>query len=225
MVNFNVEGLDRFGELGGEKLSEMFGTLGVLAVFFIILIAITAVILWVFGSVGLMNLGKRNKIPNSWLAFVPVGRSYLIGKLGFEVYGDKNNKNNTTFMWITLGLGAASFLLGDSNGDIDTLVKYGLLFFECWAFYNMFKNLNPKNSIVYTVFTALTGTLLGGLFLYLIKYPEENQTSEEVKETQEEKKKETKKEAPKSSFCAECGAKLNKEAKFCPECGNKVKKD
>ena len=135
MVHFNIDGLDKLGELGKGNLEGFLGTVGVLAAFFLILLAVAIIFIWVFGSIGLMNLGKKNNISNSWLAFVPIGRSYLIGKLGFEVYGDKKNQNNTTFMWITFALGAASFLLGNSNGDLDTLVNYSLLFFECWAFY------------------------------------------------------------------------------------------
>ncbi|MBR3660416.1 MAG: zinc ribbon domain-containing protein [Bacilli bacterium] len=236
MVNFNLEGLDRLGDFGEGTVGSFLATAGVLAVFFAILVGVAIILLWVFGSIGLMNLAKKKNLPHPWLAFVPIGRSYLIGKLGFEIY-DASNKNATTFMWITLALGAASFLLNNSSGDLGTLVKYGLLFFETWAFYNMFKNLKPKNAVVYTVFTALSGSLLGGLFLYLMKDEEveervaEAEVVEEKKEITEEKKEEvktetkkteSKKENNKVSFCPECGAKLSKDAKFCPECGKKI---
>lgn len=219
MINFNVEGLDQIAGLTEGTIGSFLATFGVLAAFFIILLAIVIIFLWVFGSIGLMNLAKKNNIPNPWLVFIPVGRSYIIGKLGFEVYG-KDNKNNTTFMWITLGLGAASFVLGNSSSDLHELVSYGLLFFESWAFYNMFRTLKPKNSVLYTVFTVITGTLLGGLFIYLMK-PEETKVEEE-KATAVEGKEEEKKETTKGNFCQYCGTKLAKTAKFCPECGKKV---
>ena len=226
-MNVNFEGLEGFGE---GAFGSFLATFGVLAIFVAIIISILIIGLWIFGSIGLMNLAKKNNISNAWLVFLPVGRSYIIGKLGFEAYGDKNNKNNSTFMWVTFGLGVASFLLGGSNGDLSTLIKYGLLFFECWAFYNMFKNLNEKNTIVYTVFTALTGTLLGGIFLYLMKEPIEVKEVEPVEEKKEEPKKKEKKETKKkeskkddSKFCSQCGNKLLNDSKFCPECGNKVK--
>ena len=200
MVNFNVEGLEGLRDFGDGALGGFMATFGVLAVFFIILLAIAVVFLWVFGSIGLMNLG-------------------------FETYGDKKNQYNTTFMWITFGLGAASFLLGDGKGDLHQLINYGLLFFECWALYNMFKNLKPSKAVVYTVFSALTGTLLGGLFLYLLKPEDEVKEATVVEEKKEEepKKAETKKETSKTKYCSECGTKLAADAKFCPECGKKVK--
>jgi len=250
MVNFNLQGLENLEGIEGlEKifqgdLGNAIAAFGALAVFIVIIFAILIVFCYVFGSIGLMNLAKKKNIPNPWLAFIPVGRSYIIGKLGHEIY-NSDNKNATTFMWITLGLGAASFILGNGNGDLHTLVEYGLLFFESWAFYNMFKALNPKNSIVYTVFTVLTGTLLGGIFLYLMKTTDEevveNATIIEEKHTEEkndkkeetkkeemkadskkEIKNETKKESLKNNFCQNCGSKLNKDSKFCPECGKKV---
>ena len=222
-MNINLEGLDKLGEFGNQTFGNMITSLGVLAIFCVILFAIVVVFLWVFGSIGLMNLAKKNNIPNGWLAFLPIGRSYIIAKLGFETYGDKNNQNNKTFMWITFGLGVVSFLLTDSDGDLHRIINYGLLFFECWAFYNMFKNLKQKNAIVYTVFTALTKTLLGGLFLYLLKPDEVIEEAQVVEEKKEIKMAETKEEKTKSNFCEQCGTKLTKSAKFCPECGKEIK--
>ena len=242
-MNFNLQGLDKIQGLenlegfeGLEKLLEgNFGNalaaFGALAVFIAIIFVIAVIMIWVFGSIGLMNLAKKHNIPNPWLAFFPVGRSYIIGKLGFEVY-DKENKNASTFMWITLGLGAAALVLSSSTSDLHTLVKYGLLFFETYAFYNIFKTINPKNSTLYTVLIAILGvlfggsTFLGGLILYFKKDYEtkEPETDLEVKEVEEKKepKKEPKKETSKDKFCTKCGTKLTKDAKFCPECGNKL---
>ncbi len=232
MRNFDVSGLESslqgLENIDGlDQLWSFLGAASVIVVFFIILIGIAILLAWIFSSIGLMNLAKKNNITNGWLAFFPVGRSYIIGKLGFEVY-NKENKNYNTFMWITFGLGAASFLLGSSSGDLHTLIRYGLLFFESWAFYNMFKKLAPKNAIVYTVFTALTGSLLGGVFLYFMKLDTVNANQQSVSEAsvveeKKETKKETKKEDTKTAgFCSNCGTKLAKGSKFCANCGNKV---
>ena len=229
-MKFNFEGLEKLDGFGEGVFGSFLTTFGVLAVFLIIVLTIIIVGLWIFSSLGIMNLAKKKNISNAWLVFLPIGRSYIIGKLGFEVFGDEKNKNNTTFMWITFGLGAASFLLGTSDGDLSTLIKYGLLFFECWSFYNIFKNINEKNSVIYTVFTALTASLLGGIFIYLTKDPKEiqivketNDESKEEIEKKEIKKKESKKENSKTKYCSQCGEKILENAKFCPECGSKVK--
>ena len=123
-MNINLEGLDKLGEFGNGTIGGFIASLGVLAIFCAILFAIVVIFLWVFGCIGLMNLAKKNNIPNGWLAFLPIGRGYIIAKLGFETYGDKNNQNNKTFMWITFGLGVASFLLTDSDGDLHRIINY-----------------------------------------------------------------------------------------------------
>ena len=237
MVNFNLEGFDDFAGYGGGTIEKFLQTFGVFAMFIVVIIVMGILTLWVFSSLGIMNQAKKKNIPNPWLAFIPVGRSYILGKLGFEVY-DSENTNATTFMWVTFILGAASFVLSGSNSDLKTLIYYASVFFETWAFYNIFKKENPKNAIIFTIFTALTSTLLGGLFLYLMKQESDKEFKTEVNyETKKEEPKEkveevlekenkTKKEktATKETFkyCSNCGTKLKKEAKFCPECGNKV---
>ena len=227
MINFNLEGLEGLENIDGvDRLLSFLGGASILIVFFAIILAIIIIFLWVFGSMGIMNTAKKNNIPNPWLAFVPVGRSYLIGKLGFEVYAEESKKN-ATFTWITLGLGAATLVL--DGGDLDKLTSLGLLVFESWAFYNIFKVINPKNSVIYTVITVITDTLFGGIFLYMMKDKEESIKDEEkvteatvVEEKKEEKKEVKKEEVTLNNFCKNCGNKLVKNAKYCPNCGKKV---
>ena len=231
MFNFNLEGLEnlnKFGELDKFKdFGGLIGAIGALALFFIIIICVAIIFLWVFSSIGIMNAAKKKNVSNPWLAFIPVGKSYLVGKLGFEAYV-KNDKKNPTLTWITLGLSAAVLILGDDSDGLTRLASIGLLVFESMAFYNIFKAINPKNATLYTVFTVLTDTLLGGLFLYINKTSEEKEKAniveikeEKNKEKNKEVHKEVKQEDNKNKFCENCGFKLNKNAKFCPECGKK----
>ena len=228
MVNFNIEGMDFLKDFNNLDMGGFLTTFGILAVFFAILIAIALIFLWVFGSLGIMNLAKKNNISNAWLAFLPIGRSYIIAKLGFEVYADEKKKNQN-FTWITLALAAAAFVLNNNN-DLHELVNLALLVFEVWAFYNIFKALNSKNATLYTIFTVITGTLFGGIFLYLMKTDNplpENEVKENKKEEVKQEKIESKASKEKKeevvNFCENCGFKLNKNAKFCPECGKKIK--
>ena len=248
MNNFRLDGLENFNNLDklehllDGKFESFFSTFGVLAIFFGIIIIIISIILWVFSSLGLMKIAKKNNINAAWLAFFPIGRSYIIGKVGFQVY-DKSNTHAETLMWVTFGLGIASFVL-TSGSDLNKLINTALLVFESIAFYNMFKAINPKNTVLYTVFTVLSNTVLGGIFLYATKdisdsnYENNSNLKEEIsdasienKENTEVKNKKNNKETyntetknvKKEIFCSNCGVKLPINTKYCSECGNKVK--
>ena len=207
-------------------LTEVFGVASLLIVFFAVVVLLGVIIVWVFSSLGLMNLAKKKNIPNPWLAFLPVGSSYLIGKLGFEVYQEESKKN-PTLTWVTLGIAAGIILFGDES--FSGILSIALLVFHSIAYYNIFKDLY-KNYVVFTVFTVLSDSLLGGVFLYSMRNTIEDKQEEDIKEetkeaeiVKEEKKEEIKKEEKvRPSFCSICGNKLNKTAKFCSNCGQKI---
>ena len=201
MYNFNLD------EFESWNLGRFLEESSLLRSFLLVILAVGIIILWVFSSIGIMNLAKKNKISHAWIAFFPIGKSYLVAKLGYEVY-DKEKKH-LNFVWITLALAASSFVLADSHGELSTLIRYALLFFEAWGFYNIFTAIDAKRKVVYTVFTVLTNTLLGGVFLYSIK------ENNEIKTEEKEKKK--------KSYCSNCGNLLSKEQKFCQDCGQKIK--
>ena len=76
--------------------------LGPIAIFLIVLLVLISIVMYIFGALGLMALAKKNKLDNPWLAFIPVGSSYLLGKLGFEVYSSKEEKKsnfNLDIIW------------------------------------------------------------------------------------------------------------------------------
>ena len=169
-----------------------------------------------------MEVAKRNNIPNPWFAFIPVASYYLLGKLGFEVYSNENEKNST-FTWVMLGLSAALVLVG-TDSDLTSLLNVALMVFATIAYYRIYKYLTPK----YKMYTVLS-FFFGGLPLYLNKNMikvRDNEVKEAdlVKEKKEMPKKDEikKEEQEKPNFCSSCGNKLTKTAKFCPNCGKKI---
>lgn len=192
-------------------LTETLGAASVLLIFFVLVVCIISIILWVFGALGLMNLAKKNNLQNPWLAFIPVGCNYLLGKLGFEIYPDKKEKN-PTLTWVLLGLSAGALVLGD---DLGSLISIAITVFITMAYYKIYKYVVPESATKYTILSFF----FGGLPLYfnkkIIKPKEENIVSE-AKIVKEEK------QTKKSKFCSSCGSKLDEDVKFCTNCGNKV---
>ena len=195
--------------------------LGPIAIFLIVLLVLISIVMYIFGALGLMALAKKNKLDNPWLAFIPVGNSYLLGKLGFEVYSSKEEKN-PTLTWILFGASLAS-CIGSFLENIASIVT---IVFMVLAYNRIYKNIVPQSATKYTILSFF----FGGIPFYVNKELVKEATFEEVvveKEVKEkpekvnEEDKEIKKERP--NFCSNCGNKLTKSAKFCPECGQEIK--
>jgi len=197
----------------GEDLLWGFGAF--IAIVALIVLAFVVVI-YVFQAVALMRLAKKNDLPNAWLAWVPVGCMYLLGKLGFEVYAPAGKKNEA-LTWVLFGLAAASLVVGSG---LSFIVEIGITVFVTWAYYNIFAKINPKNCVLFTILTAIFS--VGGIILFFnSKRFVSGTESNEVKEEKVSDKEETTEEN-KPKYCSYCGNKLNKTSKFCGKCGNKI---
>lgn len=196
--------------------------LGPIAIFLIVLLVLISIVMYIFGALGLMALAKKNKLDNPWLAFIPVGNSYLLGKLGFEVYSSKEEKNST-LTWILFGASLASCIVGSFLENIASTVT---IVFMVLAYNRIYKNIVPQSATKYTILSFFFGGIPFYVNKELVKEAtfEEVVVEKEVKEKPEKVKEETKelkKERP--NFCSNCGNKLTKSAKFCPECGQQIK--
>ena len=121
-----------------SDLKDLSLALGPLGMFLILIFLIAAVILYVFSSLGLMELAKKNNIPNPWLAFIPIGYHYLLGKLGFEVY-EKNGSENKQIPYIMLALSAV-YLVGVLDGP----VSIALMVLSVLSYNKIYKYLVPE---------------------------------------------------------------------------------
>ena len=195
--------------LEGEIVfGELFTMLGALFLLIFLILVAFVVTLYIFQGIALQQLGKKNNIEYSWLAWVPVANSYLLGKLGFEIYAPKDKKNEV-FTWILLGCSVVPFVFGDVLGGF---VSIASIVFTTWAYYYIFNKIDNKNCILFTVLTAIfsIGPVL--LFFNRKKIVSADSNVEEVKQQTESKEK----------FCSSCGNKLNLDSKFCSKCGSKI---
>lgn len=223
MVTFAI--LDLIGDIvysyieEFNDLRELVNYLGPLGVFLIIIFFIAIIIFYVFSSLGLMELAKKNNVSNPWLSFIPIGRHYLLGKLGYEVY-EKNGIENKQIAYIMLALSAATVIkIFDGPASLALVVL-------SWLCYNkIYQYLIPEKATTYTFLSFF----FNGIPLYfnpsIIKpYEEEVIVTENKEETtnQETNEKKETTTKPTPNFCSSCGTKLNKKANFCPECGKKI---
>ena len=211
-----MENFDFFNYFDSNLLGEYLLGFGVLFLIYRIIYGIFAIVVYVLQGLGLKNLAEKNNLPNSWLAFIPGGNMYLLGKLGFEIYAPSEKKDEI-FTWILLGCSIGTIILSDS--DLEIIANIGLVVFSSWSYYYIFNKINPKNSVLYTILNEIFG--IGGVLLFFNshRFNKENVKVNNTKNEVNEEKKETEK-SPK--YCAYCGNKLNENSKFCSKCGAKI---
>ncbi len=147
----------------------------------IMLLAVVAgIVFWCLQAAGLYKIARRRGIYNAWLAWIPVGRLWVIGCISdqykFLKDGRKQNRRSL-LLWLELGKYALSvvYYVGVVilvlNPELSTwAVTAGLWSFAeiaaaaisitqavflYIAYYNLFKSCDPDNATVYLVLGIL----------------------------------------------------------------------
>lgn len=81
--------------------------LGIIVLLYVILLVVSLV-MYILQSIGLHTMGKREGIPNSWLAWIPFGNYYIVGELLPE---NKFVKSGKQFVLAALIFIGVSFFL------------------------------------------------------------------------------------------------------------------
>lgn len=193
-----------------SDIHELINYLGPLGIFLIVIFFLASIILYVFSSLGLMELAKKNNVLNPWLAFVPVGRHYLLGKLGYEVY-EKSYLKNKQIAYIMLALSAVSLI-----GIFEGAASLALIILSCLCYYKIYKYLIPEKASSYTILSFF----FHGIPLYF--NPNIIKPYEEIVTENKEEINSQEINANRPNYCSSCGTKLTKKANYCPECGKKI---
>ncbi len=159
--------------------------LGFLAIIMAIILAI-AVLMYVFTGIGLSKIAKKLGEENSWLAWIPVANSYLVGKLGCNV---------KTGIFLAVASPVSGIISGImnimiQNQPVDLLnndviaiafwmviialsllsiaLSITMLVFYLIAVYHIYEKFS-KEAVIMTVFTALSAGILSPVFLFAIR--------------------------------------------------------
>ena len=144
---------------------------------FLIVTLVLSVIFYLLNSFGLMRIAKRSNIKHSWLAFVPIANSYVLGKVAFS---DKLKPILFLFLNILSVLFsiniyyaiALSFINGSSSypssNVILNLFQLIYLIFFFYVMYKIYKKYSTKSTII-LLFFVLTCGFLNPIFLFAIR--------------------------------------------------------
>lgn len=138
-------------------------------IYIIFITIIFIVIFYLLKAIGLMKISKNLDQQNSWLAFIPVANSYLLGKLIFKEF------------WLVLVLTILdiihfavphsirfAYVSGDAFLMLTSIVSILYLALYYIALYKLYAKISDK-AIIMIIFTVLTFGLAAPIFLFAIR--------------------------------------------------------
>ena len=162
-----------------------FGMVTAVILILILLAIAFAVVSYVLGAVGMYRIAKRRGIHHAWLAWVPVGSSWLLGSISDHyqyVAKRKNTKRRRVLLILQLIMAAVSMVYTTSTVmmilSADSTVATGLaaliiLFYLllmgvaiaaavfCYiAYYDLFRSCKPGNAVLFLVLSVVFNVTL-----------------------------------------------------------------
>lgn len=137
-----------------------------LAAGFTAFFSLIGIVAYILLAVGLYNLGKRQNIEYSWLAWIPVAQLYVMGALIKEM-----KVGDITIPRLELVLPIAAIVVPMVTVPfIGWLIGIAYYVFMIYAHYLLFKLYVPNEAVLYTILSALG---LFPIFVFVIRNKEQ----------------------------------------------------
>ncbi len=148
-----------------------------LVLFWTILVAVFAVaaivflVYYVLESIGLYHIARCRGIDNAFLAWIPVGRMYLLGRIADQI--EMHEGKNTKYSLILLICGCVTFFSGVLTGlfDFPGILSWGFVIvsmvFTYISYYQIFRVHAPQRATLFLVLSIVLG--LGPVFVFAVR--------------------------------------------------------
>lgn len=149
-------------------MSDYAGLGAIFAIFggFIFILGIVGIVNYVLMSLGLMNMAKNQNIDNPWLAWIPIGNLWIIGKIIKTV--DLGEKKFEQAELILVIAAAASILLG-AIPVIGTLISLAVTILYLLVVYKLYKMYAAQSAMLYLILTIVFAIIAPGIIFFKIK--------------------------------------------------------
>ena len=125
-------------------MSQLLFIFGVLLIF----VAIIGIVFYVIYSYALYKMAVKQGLENSWLAFIPIAQSYVIGKLIKTLKVFDFEIPRIEIVLPVAALVVLVFSQVDFLGGVLSLANFILMLFALNKLYKLYK---PENATLYTV--------------------------------------------------------------------------
>ena len=137
----------------------------ILATLFIIIMSALGIVLYVLMSVGLYRLATNAGIENAWLAWIPIGNLYIMGRLIDSI---QLGSIEVPSLHIVLPVAFVVFLLFRRVAVLGPVLSLFMYVFMIICLYYLFRKYSSDKAVLYTVLGAVLPFLLP-IFIFAIR--------------------------------------------------------
>ena len=135
------------------------GALALVAVLggFAVVFFIIAIICYVVGSYGLMKAAQNVGVENAWLAWIPFGNVFVLGKIVKDV---SIGSLKITNLPMVLLIGSIAVLVLIFIPVFGTLLSIAFVVLTYFVYYKLYRLYNDKNAVLFLVLSLVLPFLL-----------------------------------------------------------------
>lgn len=131
----------------------------VLAVTVLLAVLAFAAATYVLRSIGLYTLAKNRSIENAWLAWIPVGSSWLLGQIADDINFRQGKKTNYSLVLLVLtaasAAGGFSLVLLPFSALLSAPLSIAVSVVYFIALYDIYQDYAPRQAVVFLVLSIL----------------------------------------------------------------------
>lgn len=141
---------------------------GVIAAFagLFVVLGIIGIVNYVLMSIGLMKMAQNEEIENPWLAWVPIGNFWIMGKLIKTIELGSNKWEQAELILVIAAAG--SIILG-AIPVIGTIVSLAVAVLSILVMYKIYKMYAPDNAMLYLILSIVFAIIAPGIIFMKIK--------------------------------------------------------
>ena len=156
-------------------MMSVFGLLIVMIIALVVTVGVSAAV-YIIGALGVYTLAKRRNMDKPWLAWLPVGQEYLLGKMSDDISMEEPPfKNYKWMLWYPIVAGAyllVQFIdLGVQLTALPGIMEYAMLTMNPEGALNLLATSGGVLAMVTSTlatFVSIGLSVIGGILLYRV---------------------------------------------------------
>jgi hypothetical protein len=133
--------------------------------FIALIIFIVALVMYILTSIGLYKLALNQRIENPWLAWIPIGNLYILGKI---IKTLKIDTLEIPSIELVLPIGCVVVAILGGIPFIGWIVRIAYMILCFLAMYKLYKMYRPQQAVAWLILSIVL-PFMGPIFIFVMR--------------------------------------------------------